>query len=148
MLYEVITESYIHTYSITAPTADFTANATSGSAPLAVQFTDQSSNGPTAWEWDFNSDGKIDSTEQNPLYVYTAQGTYSVTLNAINGTARGSTTKSNYITVGNLPVAAFTVSPQEGDRITSYNVCYTKLLRNFRLRESARPTISRLAVKM
>jgi len=107
-------ESYIHAYSITAPIADFIANSTSGPAPLAVQFTDQSSNGPTAWEWDFNSDGKTDSTEQNPLYVYTAQGTYSVTLNAINGTAMGSETKSNYITVGNLPVVSFTVSPQEG----------------------------------
>ena len=106
--------SYIHTYSIAAPVAAFTSDLTSGSAPLAVQFTDLSSNNPTAWEWDFNSDGTIDSTVQNPVYTYTSPGTYSVTLNAVNGTARGSTTKSNYITAGDMPAAAFNVAPQEG----------------------------------
>jgi len=106
--------SYIHTYSIVAPVAAFTSDLTSGSTPLAVQFTDLSSNNPTAWEWDFNSDGTIDSTVQNPVYTYTSPGTYSVTLNAVNGTARGSTTKPNYITAGDMPAAAFNVAPQEG----------------------------------
>ena len=106
--------SYIHTYSITAPVANFTSNLISGSFPLSVNFTDLSSNNPTAWEWDFNSDGTIDSTVQNPVYKYTSPGTYSVTLNAVNGTARGSTTKSNYITAGDMPAAAFNVAPQEG----------------------------------
>ena len=106
--------SYIHTYSIAAPVADFTSDLTSGSAPLAVQFTDLSSNNPTAWEWDFNSDGTIDSTVQNPVYTYTSPGTYSVTLNAVNGTTRSSTTKSNYITAGDMPAAAFNVTPREG----------------------------------
>ncbi|MCL2065813.1 MAG: PKD domain-containing protein, partial [Candidatus Cloacimonetes bacterium] len=32
------------------------------------------------WEWDFDGDGIIDSTEQNPVFVYTEEGTYSVTL--------------------------------------------------------------------
>ncbi|KKG15832.1 cell surface protein [Methanosarcina sp. 2.H.T.1A.6] len=107
--------SYIRTYSIAAPVADFTSDLTSGAAPLAVQFTDLSSNNPTAWEWDFNSDGKIDSTEQNPVYVYKAPGTYSVILNAVNDTARGNMAKPNYITVGDSPIAAFTASPQEGN---------------------------------
>jgi len=104
----------IHASSVTAPVADFSSNVTSGSSPLSVQFTDLSTNGPTAWEWDFNSDGTIDSTEQNPICVYTSQGTYSVTLNAINGTAAGSKTKSNFITVGNSLLASFTTSPAEG----------------------------------
>jgi len=104
----------IRASSVTAPVADFSANVTSGSSPLSVQFTDLSTNGPTAWEWDFNSDGTIDSTEQNPVHVYTSQGTYSVTLNAINGTAAGSKTKSNFITVGNSLLASFTASPREG----------------------------------
>jgi PGF-pre-PGF domain-containing protein len=106
--------SHIRAYSITAPVADFSASPASGSVPLSVQFTDLSTRGATAWEWDFNSDGTVDSTEQNPVYVYTSQGTYSVTLNAINGTSRGTATKSNYITAGNMPLAAFSVSPQEG----------------------------------
>lgn len=108
-------DSSIRAYSITSPVADFSSNATSGSVPLSVQFTDLSTNGATAWEWDFNSDGTIDSTEQNPTYIYTSQGTYSVTLNAINGTASGSKTKSNFITVGNSLLASFTVFPGEGN---------------------------------
>lgn len=108
-------DSSVNAYSITAPVADFSANPVSGSVPLSVQFTDMSSNGPTAWEWDFNSDGVVDSTEQNPVYVYTSEGAYSVTLNAVNGTATGTETKSSFITAGNMPAAAFTSSPQEGN---------------------------------
>ncbi|MCC4771150.1 PKD domain-containing protein [Methanosarcina sp. DH2] len=107
--------SFIRTYSIAAPVANFTSDTTSGAVPLTVRFTDLSLNGPTSWEWDFNSDGKIDSREQNPVYVYTSSGTYSVTLNAVNGTARGNTKKSNYINAGGAPVASFSASPQEGN---------------------------------
>ena len=38
---------------LSAPIANFTANVTSGTAPLAVQFTDTSSGSPTEWNWDF-----------------------------------------------------------------------------------------------
>lgn len=107
--------STVHSYLITAPVADFISSVTSGSEPLSVQFTDLSTNGATGWEWDFNGDGRIDSTVQNPLYVYTAPGTYSVTLSALNGTARGSVTKPNYITVGGSLLASFTMSPQQGN---------------------------------
>ncbi|TAJ45464.1 PKD domain-containing protein [Methanofollis fontis] len=80
--------------------ANFTANATAGTAPLAVQFTDQSTVAEiTSWFWEFG-DGST-SEEQNPVYVYTANGTYDVTL-TIN---REQSTyywhvKYNYIHVG------------------------------------------------
>ncbi|MDI9393997.1 MAG: PKD domain-containing protein [Euryarchaeota archaeon] len=105
--------SYIRAYSITAPVANFSFNPVSGPAPLSVQFQDLSTGAPISWEWDFNSDGIIDSTEQNPTYVYESQGTYSITLKAINGTAAGS--KTIPIIVGDLPLAAFTVYPREGN---------------------------------
>jgi PKD repeat protein len=35
------------------PLANFNANITNGTAPLSVQFTDASTNSPTAWAWDF-----------------------------------------------------------------------------------------------
>jgi PGF-pre-PGF domain-containing protein len=107
--------SFIRTYSVAAPVANFTSDITSGAVPLTVRFTDLSLNGPTSWEWDFNSDGTIDSTSQNPTYMYTSAGTYSVTLRAVNGTAMGNMTKSNYITSGGAPVASFNTSPQEGN---------------------------------
>jgi PGF-pre-PGF domain-containing protein len=107
--------SFIHAYSIADPVANFTSDTTSGTVPLTVQFTDLSLNGPVAWEWDFNSDGTIDSTAQNPVHTYTSAGTYSVTLSAVNGTARNDMTKSNYIKAGGAPAASFSVSPQEGN---------------------------------
>jgi len=88
---------------ITGPiTPDFTADVTSGPAPLTVQFTDLSISQPnpiTSWEWDFNNDGTIDATTQNPTWTYTEFGFYTVKLTVSDGTNYASETKSNYITV-------------------------------------------------
>ena len=51
------------------PVADFVATPTSGPAPLAVSFTDLSVAAST-WAWDFNNDTIIDSTAQNPTFVF------------------------------------------------------------------------------
>jgi PKD repeat protein len=79
--------------------ADFTATPAFGSAPLQVQFTDTSTGGPIAWNWDFDSNGTIDSTAQNPLHVYTAGGTYSVTLSVTNGANQDTEIKTDLIRV-------------------------------------------------
>ncbi|MCK9306535.1 MAG: DUF3344 domain-containing protein [Methanoculleus sp.] len=102
-----------------APVANFTANVTSGDAPLAVQFTDTSTGSPTAWAWDFENDGIIDSTEQNATHTYTAAGTYAVNLTATNAAGSDSEVKTGYITVtsggsGEAPVAAFAATPMNG----------------------------------
>ena len=69
------------------PVANFTANVTSGYAPLTVQFTDLSEN-IVSNSWDFNNDGIADSAEINPVYEFIAQGNYTVnlTVNNENGT--------------------------------------------------------------
>ena len=82
-----------------APVVDFSANPTSGGVSLTVSFTDQSVNSPTSWEWDFNNDGTVDSTEQNPTYTYEAAGTYTVKLTAVNAEGSGAETKTDYIIV-------------------------------------------------
>ena len=83
-----------------APVASFTANPTSGTAPLPVTFTDTSTGTPTSWSWSFG-DGAT-STSQNPTHTYTAAGTYNVTLTATN--AGGSNTSAvTTITVGTTP---------------------------------------------
>jgi PGF-pre-PGF domain-containing protein len=96
------------------PVVDFYTNLTSGKAPLIVQFNDTSTGNPAAWEWDFNSDGQVDSNEKNPVYEFKDPGYYNVTLRAGNGTAWGNITKTNYITVGGGFLAGFTASPVEG----------------------------------
>ncbi len=80
-----------------APVADFTANVTSGELPLAVAFTDASTGAPTTWAWDFENDGTADSTEQSPVHVYPAAGTYTVNLTV--GNSYGESSKLAEITV-------------------------------------------------
>lgn len=75
------------------PAANFYAVLTTTSTRTAVQFYD-ASNYATSWLWDFG-DGTT-STEQNPLHLYTAAGTYSVTL-TVNGYANK--VRTDYITV-------------------------------------------------
>jgi PKD repeat protein len=45
-----------------------------------VQFNDESQGFVTLWEWDFNSDGVVDSNKRNPTWVFSEEGDYSVTL--------------------------------------------------------------------
>ncbi|MBD3225483.1 MAG: PKD domain-containing protein [Caldithrix sp.] len=80
-----------------APVADFSGTPTSGEAPLTVSFTDQSTNEPTSWSWDFGDGGT--STTQNPTYEYTSAGTYTVSLTATNDFGSDTETKTDYITV-------------------------------------------------
>ena len=79
------------------PVADFSASPVAGVAPLSVQFTDLSTNGPTSWGWTFGDGGT--STEQSPGYVYASAGIYTVTLTATNSYGSDTATKTDYITV-------------------------------------------------
>jgi len=99
-----------------APSAQFAANATTGLPPLAVQFNDTSA-GPniTGWAWDFNNDGVIDSTDQNPICVYRLAGNYTVDLTATNAFGSNVTSQAGFITVGSLaPVVQFTANNAKG----------------------------------
>ncbi len=81
--------------------ANFSADKTSGTAPLTVQFTDASTGNPTSWSWDFG-DGST-STEQSPKHTYNNAGTYTVILTVSNGTNSDTGTKTDYITItGNI----------------------------------------------
>ncbi|HDH05784.1 MAG TPA: choice-of-anchor D domain-containing protein, partial [Nitrospirae bacterium] len=94
------------TISDTSPTADFTGSPTSGIAPLTVTFTDNSTgyDQPLSHEWDFENDGVIDSTVQNPSYIYNTAGTYTVSLTATDSDGSAdSLTRTDYITVTACP---------------------------------------------
>jgi PKD repeat protein len=92
--------------------AEFTGSPTSGPAPHAVTFTDQSTGNAVAWLWDFG-DGAT-STTRNPAHTYSTPGTYTVTLTITGFTGLTSTkTRTGYITA--LPLTAdFTGSPTSG----------------------------------
>jgi len=99
------------------PIADFSGSPTYGPSPLTVTFTDASTSydGITTWEWDFDNNGVIDSTVQNPTYVYEVDGVYSVklTVHEADGDI-DSETRVDYITVtaANIPPVADAGSDQ------------------------------------
>ncbi len=92
--------------------ANFSAVLTDGEAPVRIRFTDLSQNNPQSWAWDFDNNGTIDSTEQNPEFDYDHTGSYTVTLTVENdfgewGSSSDTETKSNYI---HLPTTASTTT--------------------------------------
>jgi len=93
--------------AIGIPSASFTADSTTGDAPLTVQFTDSSSNTPTAWVWSFG-DGES-STLPNPSHTYTTAGSYTVSLTASNTGGTNTVIQSGYITVTGATTVTDTV---------------------------------------
>lgn len=95
----------------TVPVAAFTASTTTTCVGSPVNFTDNSTGGPTSWSWTFPGAIPPTSTSQNPTGVtWTAPGTYTVTLIVSN--TNGSDTTTQVITVNAGPtVTASTLNP-------------------------------------
>jgi gliding motility-associated-like protein len=66
--------------------ASFTANPTSGTAPLTVGFTNQSTT-PATYSWNFGDPTSTDNTSSvtDPSHVFNTTGTYTVLLTVSNG---------------------------------------------------------------
>ena len=93
---------------------NFNTDNTYGYFPLTVNFIDLSLNDPIEWEWDFNNDGTIDSYEQNPTYVYSQPGVYSVSLIVSDGINNNTLIKNEYIEVLESFTADFVAYPVSG----------------------------------
>lgn len=87
------------------PVSSFTASATSVCVGQPVNFTDNSTNTPTGWNWTFSGGTPGSATTQNVNGVtWATAGTYTVTLTATNG--NGSNTSTQTITVNAAPTAS------------------------------------------
>ncbi len=107
-----ITTIYVHPVP---PTANFSRTPIAGTVPLMVQFTDQSGNYPTAWNWNFG-DGQV-STARHPSHNYNSVGVFNVSLTATNSAGSNSTTWNSCVTVNSPPsppVANFTANVTSG----------------------------------
>ncbi|HEX6810315.1 MAG TPA: PKD domain-containing protein [Planctomycetota bacterium] len=71
-----------------------------------VSFTDRSPGNPTSWAWDFQNDGIVDSTAQNPVHTYPA-GTTQSPFRLTVADAWSSDTTTFHIGLGIVPVPAF-----------------------------------------
>ena len=111
---DTVSRSGYITVAPTVPGTSFTANVTSGTAPLYVQFMDNSTNSPASWYWYFGDGGS--STLQDPVYSYLQPGTYAVELIAGNSAGSNTSTVSGYITVAALaaPVPLFSSNVTSG----------------------------------
>lgn len=65
----------------------------------SIQFTDESFNVVSGWNWTFNGGSPATSTAQNPTITYNTPGTYAVQLDATDGANSNTATITNYITV-------------------------------------------------
>lgn len=99
----------------TPPTANASANPTSGYIPLTVNFSSQGSYDPDAqpltYLWDFG-DGNT-STSANPTHTYTTINNFTVTL-TVTDTQNASGSDTVNITIGNLAPVATILTPADG----------------------------------
>lgn len=65
------------------PTAAFSVSETSGAAPFSVHFTNATRGEVVSYEWDFQSDGHVDSLEESPVFIYETAGIYVTQLTAL-----------------------------------------------------------------
>ncbi|WP_171037082.1 malectin domain-containing carbohydrate-binding protein [Maribacter algarum] len=102
------------------PVVQLSATPTNGDLPLVVNFSsagtiDPDGDSPLTYEWDFDSNGTIDSTEPNPTYTYTTAGTFNAQLRVKDGNpTNGESIKNVTIYAGNN-LAEFSInSPANG----------------------------------
>jgi len=99
--------------------ADFTSNGQNICVGNPVQFVNRSLNNPITYLWYFPGGTPSTSTAQNPTVVYSALGSYNVSLVATNSNGTDSVTFTNYITVSN-PVPGLALPYSEGFETSAF----------------------------
>ncbi|MEX2592749.1 MAG: malectin domain-containing carbohydrate-binding protein [Anditalea sp.] len=116
-----------------SPQVNTSADVTSGSLPLAVNFSSEGTldldGDELIYEWDFQSDGIVDSNEQNPSYTYTTKGTYSAQLR-VNDSQGGISSKTISIYAGNNAATFDIVYPPNGGMINWWDNIDYKIIVN------------------
>jgi cytochrome c len=83
-----------------APRVRVAANPDRGLAPLTVAFSSAGTSDPDGdelrYRWDFDANGKVDSTAPNPTFTYRKDGVYLATLQVIDEHGRSA---SNFVRV-------------------------------------------------
>jgi PKD repeat protein len=77
--------------SISQPVSSFSTSAKEICSGASITFTDQSTNTPTAWNWQFPGGNPASSTQNNPTIFFPLSGVYTVSLVASNAAGAGNT---------------------------------------------------------
>ncbi|MFH2055405.1 MAG: PKD domain-containing protein, partial [bacterium] len=91
---------------------DFSGSPASGCAPLAVDFSAETSYEVGTYSWSFG-DGQVSSAAA-PSHTYTNAGQYSVSLVITTADGQHSVTHNNLVSVCEPPVASFSASVMSG----------------------------------
>ncbi len=101
---------------------NFTVDSINGEVPLTVHFKDLSITDPdsliTSWSWDFDDDGIVDDTTQNPTWTFNQTGTYSVKLSISTNNKSLSLIREDYITVD--PIT--NIDNENNSKIVTFNL--------------------------
>ncbi|EHR50251.1 glucose/sorbosone dehydrogenase [Saccharomonospora marina XMU15] len=116
---------YIGPHGNHTPVPEVSVDTDNGRTPLTVAFSSDGTQDPDGdrirYEWDFDSDGRVDSWQANPTHTYQQNGVYTATLKVtdVGGKHRGRSASAEVdIVVGNqAPVVEF-VSPTDGQSFT------------------------------
>lgn len=96
---------YLNTSEQPPLNADFTATPVSGTAPLYVSFSDNSTQNPTGWNWTSIGPGAVafnpSSTSRNVTAYFNVEGNYTIVHGASNAYSSDIENKTNYIWVQN-----------------------------------------------
>lgn len=92
-----IQDAFCCTNVANPPVADFTGSPTTGPAPLAVTFNDNSTGTISNWFWDFGDSSTTNVTTNSVVHTYAA-GIYGVTLIVTGPDGVSTNIKAGYIT--------------------------------------------------
>ena len=114
---KLVRVDYIGVVTNSSPVVVLSADPTSGSLPLNVDFTSAGTfdpdGDPLTYEWDFDGDGIFDSNLENPSYSFTIGGQYNVQLRVSDNNG-GVSTGNVTIHAGNNATTFNFVSPPDG----------------------------------
>jgi PKD repeat protein len=85
--------------TLTLCKADFSADRSTICVGETIQFTDESFNLVSGWNWSFPGGTPSTSTQENPSVTYSTPGIYEVELSATDGTTTDVETKTAYVRV-------------------------------------------------
>jgi len=120
--------AYMTVEQVLAPETNFEANQVEIIEGDMIDFTDLTTNEPTAWSWSFEGGTPETSEEQNPDSVtYMIPGVYTVTLTSTNTGGTDTEEKDDYIVVnaGTPPVTDFYADVTEispGDSVNFFDM--------------------------
>ena len=116
-------QARVNSTAVSAPIALFSATPLSGKPPLTVVFTDDSTNTPTEWDWNFG-DGSawVNGTTESLSHTYNVVDNYTATLVVSNSEGCDQTQRTITITCGSevVPLPGFSHPPTDPDGDCTY----------------------------